>query len=147
MNNCISYYRSNEKIYKIFPKSLIENYDKNKYKKNDENYLDVSLADSDENNLYNESEESKGNNDNKKLQYVDSDVNDEIDYELDNYLKEVYRNNKNVKINKFTKIHDNNYKYGKIQLIIIEEGDKIKIKDNNGVFSIEKFIELNSVIK
>ena len=150
MNNCISYYRSNEKIYKIFPKSLIENYDKNKdfkNNKNEENFLDVSLADSDENSLVNEGEESKGDNDNKKLKYVDSYVNDEIDYELDNYLKEVYRNNKNVKINKFTKIHDNNYKYGKMQIIIIEEGDKIKIKDDNGVFSIEKFIELNSVIK
>lgn len=147
MNNCISYYRGNEEINKIFPESLIEKYDKNKYNKNDENYLDASLMDSDENNLYNESGECKENNENKKLQYVDSDVNDEIDYELDNYLKEVYQNNKNVKIDKFKKIHDNNYKYGKIQIIIIEEGDKIKIKDNKGVFSIEKFIELNSVIK
>ena len=59
-------------------------------------------------------------------------------------MKEICRNNKNIKINKFNKIHDNNYKYGDIQIIIIEEGDKIKIKDDKGIFSLDNFIKLNS---
>ena len=93
-------------------------------------------------------ESSKGDDEskNQKLEYVISNVNDEIDYELDNYLKEICRNNKNVKINKFNKIHDNNYKYGDIQIIIIEEGDNIKIKDDKGVFPIEYFLEINKHI-
>ena len=158
MTNCIAYYGNDQKINKIIPQNLIDNYNLNKNYKNytknnniikiEENILDVSLADNDENVSEEVMESSNGDDEskNQKLKYVISNVNDEIDYELDNYLKEICRNNKNIKINKFNKIHDNNYKYGDIQIIIIEEGDNIKIKDDKGIFPIEHFLEVNKDI-
>ena len=143
-NNCVRNYGNNEKILKIFPKYLLEKYNliygKNEDFNNIDNYLDISLVDNDENNLDKEDEK----NNNKNLYYVDSNLNDEIDYELDNSLKEFYKENRNIPVVKFKKIHDNNYKYGDIQIIIIEEGDKIKIKDDKGIFSLDNFIKLNS---
>jgi hypothetical protein len=151
LNNCITYYGNNEKIFEIIPQNLINGYSKSYIKniknyKNEDNILDISLADNEENVSEDGSGCSKEDFDSKKLKYVVSNVNDEIDYELDNYLKNICSNNKKMKINKFNKIHDNNYKYGDIQIIIIEEGDNIKIKDDKGVFPIEQFLERNKNI-
>ena len=151
IKNCYINYGKNENIIKIIPNSILDKcqLQYNKYDKieEDNNYLNISLADNDENI----SDENSSNNDdnekeNKTLYYVESKINDEIDYELDNYLKDFYNTNKNIPIIKFKKIKDNNYKYGKTQIIIIEEGDKIKIKDDNGIFSLDNYLEMNSKI-
>ena len=130
---------------KFIPNEIFEKYDfnnDNNISDIEKNNLDISLADNDDNIFDNKNDEQNNIN---ELNYVESNVNDEIDYELDNYLKDFYKDNKNIPIIKFKKIHDNNYKYGKIQIIIIEEGDLIKIKDDNGIFTLNKFLELNSI--
>ena len=147
LRNCIINYVNNEKIMKLIPANILEKYDSIKINDNnandiEQNCLDISLADNDE-NLTDDNNNDQG--DINKLNYIESNVNDEIDYELDNYLNNFYKENKNIPIIKFKKIHDNNYKYGKIQIIIIEEGNLIKIKDDNGIFTLNKFLELNSI--
>lgn len=145
LNNCIYNNQSNNKIKKVIPKILLDNYNlnyhhENKEIKNEENILDISLVDSID-NINNDNNDNSSNN---KLKYVESNIYDEIDFELDDCLKEFYNNNKTINIIKFKKIHDNNYNFGNIQIIIIEEGDKIKIKDDKGVFTLEKFLKMNS---
>ena len=145
LKNCVINFEKNEKIMKFIPKEIFEKYDfnnDNNISDIEKNNLDISLADNDDNIFDNKNDEQSNIN---ELNYVESNVNDEIDYELDNYLKDFYKDNKNIPIIKFKKIHDNNYKYGKIQIIIIEEGDLIKIKDDNGIFTLNKFLELNSI--
>ena len=145
LNNCIYYNQNNNKIKKIVPKSLLDNYNlnyhhQNKENKNEANILDISLVDSID-NINNDDNDNKISN---KLKYVESNIYDEIDFELDDCLKEFYNNNKNINSIKFKKIHDNNYNFGDIQIIIIEEGDKIKIKDDKGIVTLEKFLKMNS---
>ena len=151
LKNCIIYYENNEKIKEIVPKFILEKYDLDSSINNDtnknnnqQNYLDISLADNEDSitEMKNEDE-----NDNKILKYIETNVNDEIDIELNDSLKEFYKNNKNIPIIKFKKIHDNNYNYGKMQIIVIEEGDIIKIKDDHGIFHLNKFLQQNSIIK
>jgi hypothetical protein len=147
LNNCIYYNQNNNKIKKAVPKSLLDNYNlnyhhQNKEIKNEDNILDISLVDS----VDNINNDDNDNNISNKLKYVESNIYDEIDFELDDCLKEFYKNNKNINSIKFKKIHDNNYNFGDIQIIIIEEGDKIKIKDDKGVFTLEKFLKKNSNI-
>ena len=145
LNNCIYYNQNNNKIKKAIPKSLLDNYNlnyhhQNKEIKNEDNILDISLVDNIDNINNNDNDKSNSN----KLKYVESNIYDEIDFELDNCLKEFYNKNKNINAIKFKKIHDNNYNFGDIQIIIIEEGDKIKIKDDKGIFTLEKFLKMNS---
>ena len=145
LNNCIYNNKNNNKIKKVIPKSLLDNYNlnyhhQNKEIKNEDNILDISLVDS----IDNINNEENANSISNKLKYVESNIYDEIDFELDDCLKEFYNNNKNIDVIKFKKIHDNNYNFGGIQIIIIEEGDKIKIKDDKGVFTLEKFLKMNS---
>ena len=145
LNNCIYNNKNNNKIKKVIPKSLLDNYNlnyhhQNKEIKNEDNILDISLVDS----IDNINNEENANSISNKLKYVESNIYDEIDFELDDCLKEFYNNNKNFNVIKFKKIHDNNYNFGGIQIIIIEEGDKIKIKDDKGVFTLEKFLKMNS---
>lgn len=145
LNNCIYNNKNNNKIKKVIPKSLLDNYNlnyhhQNKEIKNEDNILDISLVDS----IDNINNEENVNSISNKLKYVESNLYDEIDFELDDCLKEFYNNNKNINVIKFKKIHDNNYNFGGIQIIIIEEGDKIKIKDDKGVFTLEKFLKMNS---
>ena len=143
LRNCISKFGKNENIMKIIPKNLRDINNNLNNNETEVNCLDTSLADNDDNfiNIKNCEE-----NENSKLKYIESNSNDEIDYELDEYLKAFYENNKNIPIIMFKKIHDNNYKYGKKQIIAIEEGDTIKIKDDNGIFPLNKFLELNAYI-
>lgn len=143
LNNCIYNNQNNNKIKKVIPKSLLDNYNlnyhhENKEIKNEENALDISLVDNSD-NINNED-----NDNNNKLKYVESNIYDEIDFELDDCLQKFYNKNKKINAIKFKKIHDNNYNFGDIQIIIIEEGDKIKIKDDKGVFTLEKFLKMNS---
>ena len=145
LNNCIENYGKNDRILTLLPKNILEKYnftlDKNEDLNNNIfNDLDISLVDNDEN----DSNENNENTYNKELDYVESSINDEIDFELDNNLKEFYKNYRNIPVIKFKKIHDNNYKYGDTQIIIIEEGDKIKIKDDKGIFTLDEYIQLNS---
>ena len=145
LNNCIYNNKNNSKIKKVIPKSLLDNYNlnynhQNKEIKNEDNILDISLVDS----IDKINNEENVNSISNKLKYVESNIYDEIDFELDDCLKEFYNNNKNINVIKFKKIHDNNYNFGGIQIIIIEEGDKIKIKDDKGVFTLEKFLKMNS---
>ena len=145
LNNCIYYNQNNYKIKKAIPKSLLDNYNlnyhhQNKEIKNEDNILDISLVDTLDNINNNDNDNSNSN----KLKYVESNIYDEIDFELDDCLKEFYNKNKNINAIKFKKIHDNNYNFGDIQIIIIEEGDKIKIKDDKGIFTLEKFLKMNS---
>jgi hypothetical protein len=145
LNNCIYYNQNNNKIKKAIPKSLLDNYNlnyhhQNKEIKNEDNILDISLVD----NIDNINNEDNDNSNSNKLKYVESNIYDEIDFELDDCLKEFYNKNKNINAIKFKKIHYNNYNFGDIQIIIIEEGDKIKIKDDKGIFTLEKFLKMNS---
>lgn len=148
LKNCITYYEKNENIKKIVPKFILEKYDLDSSINNDsfknDNYLDTSLADNEE--ITSEIKNEEDNNI-QKLKYVETKLNDELDIELNNSLKEFYKNNKNIPIIKFKKIHDNNYNYGKIQIIVIEEGDMVKIKDDNGIFPLNKFLQKNSIIQ
>lgn len=145
LNNCIYNNKNNNKIKKVIPKRFLDNYNlnyhhQNKEIKNEDNILDISLVDS----IDNINNEENANSISNKLKYVESNIYDEIDFELDDCLKEFYNNNKNINVIKFKKIHDSNYNFGGIQIIIIEEGDKIKIKDDKGVFTLEKFLKMNS---
>ena len=142
MKNCITYYEKKENIKKIVPKFILEKYDLDSSINNDsfnnDNYLDTSLADNEE--ITSEIKNEEDNNI-QKLKYVETKLNDELDIELNNSLKEFYKNNKNIPI------HDNNYNYGKKQIIVIEEGDMVKIKDDNGIFPLNKFLQKNSIIQ
>ena len=148
LKNCISKFGKNEKIMSVIPERFNDLDNNFNDKESETNFLDISLADNnDDNDIEIKNEEEDKNNKNKTLKYIESNANDEIDYELNEYLNEFYRSNKSIPIIKFKKMHDNNYKYGKIQIIVIEEGNTFKIKDDNGVFSLNKFLELNASIQ
>ena len=71
---------------------------------------------------------------------------DEVDTQLEIYLKNFYKSKTLPKIN-FKKIGNSLYEYGSIKINIILENNVIKARSNEGVVNLEKFIEKNSKIE
>ena len=71
---------------------------------------------------------------------------DEVDTQLEIYLKNFYKSKTLPKIN-FKKIGNSLYEYGSIKINIILENNVIKAKSNEGVVNLEKFIEKNSKLE
>ena len=98
-------------------------------------------------NISNLKNEFSNNNMNNfhNLEYVNSNQIDKLDEKLDNFLKSFYNKKKLPKI-PFKKVSPNNYEYGTIKVIIKDE-DIIKVKYIGGLYSLDKFIELNAPIE
>ena len=98
-------------------------------------------------NISNLKNEFSNNNMNNfhNLEYVNSNQIDKLDGKLDNFLKSFYNKKKLPKI-PFKKVSPNNYEYGTIKVIIKDE-DIIKVKYIGGLYSLDKFIELNAPIE
>ena len=71
---------------------------------------------------------------------------DEIDNQLEMYLKNYYKSKTLPKIN-FKKIGNNFYEYGNIKVNIFLENNVFKAKTNEGIINLEKFIEKNAEIE
>ena len=71
---------------------------------------------------------------------------DEIDNQLEMYLKNFYKSKTLPKIN-FKKIGNNLYEYGSIKVNIFLENNVIKAKTNEGIVNLEKFLEKNAEIE
>ena len=98
-------------------------------------------------NISNLKNEFSNNNMNNfhNLEYINSNQIDKLDEKLDNFLKSFYNKKKLPKI-PFKKVSPNNYEYGTIKVIIKDE-DIIKVKYIGGLYSLDKFIELNAPIE
>ena len=92
------------------------------------------------------SEEVIENNEDMEYQYVSCNNPNDNDNKLEMYLRYFYSQKKVPKII-FKKLSNNNYEYGTQKVSIKIEGDSIKVKSLGGFLSIEKFIEINSLIE
>ena len=70
---------------------------------------------------------------------------DELDTNLEMYLKNYYKNKNMKKIN-FKKIDNNLYEYGNIKVNIFIENNEIKVKTNGGIINLDKFLEKSGEI-
>ena len=75
-----------------------------------------------------------------EMENVICDTPDQIDTQLEMYLKNFYRNKNGIKIN-FKKIGNNLYEYGSIKVNIILDNNTIKVKTNEENIDLDKFIE------
>ena len=92
------------------------------------------------------SEEVIENNEDMEFQYVSCNNPNDNDNKLEMYLRYFYSQKKVPKII-FKKLSNNNYEYGTQKVSIKIEGDSIKVKSLGGFLSIDKFIEINSLIE
>ena len=92
------------------------------------------------------SEEVIENNEDMEYQYVSCNNPNDNDNKLEMYLRYFYSQKKVPKII-FKKLSNNNYEYGTQKVSIKIEGDSIKVKSLGGFLSIDKFIEINSLIE
>ena len=75
-----------------------------------------------------------------EMENVICDTPDQVDTQLEMYLKNFYRNKNGIKIN-FKKIGNNLYEYGTIKVNIILDNNTIKVKTNEENIDLDKFIE------
>jgi len=75
-----------------------------------------------------------------EMENVICDTPDQVDTQLEMYLKNFYRNKNGIKIN-FKKIGNNLYEYGTIKANIILDNNTIKVKTNEENIDLDKFIE------
>ena len=80
------------------------------------------------------------NNENFEYQYVISSNPDGIDNQLELWLKNYFKTKNGQKII-FKKIGNNLYDCGNIQVNIIIENNEINVKTDEGIMSLDKFIE------
>ena len=92
------------------------------------------------------SEEVIENNEEMEYQYVSCNNPNNNDNKLEMYLRYFYSQKKVPKII-FKKLSNNNYEYGTQKVSIKIEGDSIKVKSLGGFLTIDKFIEINSLIE
>ena len=92
------------------------------------------------------SEEVIENNEDMEYQYVSCNNPNDNDNKLEMYLRYFYSQKKVPKII-FKKLSNNNYEYGTQKVSIKIEGDSIKVKSLGGFLTIDKFIEINSLIE
>ena len=92
------------------------------------------------------SEEVIENNEEIEYQYVSCNNPNDNDNKLEMYLRYFYSQKKVPKII-FKKLSNNNYEYGTQKVTIKIEGDSIRVKSLGGFLSIDKFIEINSLIE
>ena len=92
------------------------------------------------------SEEVIENNENIEYQYVLCNNPNDNDNKLEMYLRYFYSQKKVPKII-FKKLSNNNYEYGTQKVSIKIEGDSIKVKSLGGLLTLDKFIEINSLIE
>ena len=92
------------------------------------------------------SEEVIENNEDMEYQYVSCNNPNDNDNKLEMYLRYFYSQKKVPKII-FKKLSNNNYEYGTQKVTIKIEGDSIRVKSLGGFLSIDKFIEINSLIE
>ena len=92
------------------------------------------------------SEEVIENNENIEYQYVLCNNPNDNDNKLEMYLRYFYSQKKVPKII-FKKLSNNNYEYGTQKVNIKIEGDSIKVKSLGGLLTLDKFIEINSLIE
>ena len=92
------------------------------------------------------SEEVIENNEDMEYQYVSCNNPNDNDNKLEMYLRYFYSQKKVPKII-FKKLSNNNYEYGTQKVSIKIEGDSIRVKSLGGFLSIDKFIEINSLIE
>ena len=92
------------------------------------------------------SEEVIESNEDMEYQYVSCNNPNDNDNKLEMYLRYFYSQKKVPKII-FKKLSNNNYEYGTQKVSIKIEGDSIKVKSLGGFLSIDKFIEINSLIE
>ena len=78
-----------------------------------------------------------------EMENVICDTPDQVDSQLEMYLKNFYKNKNGIKIN-FKKIGNNLYEYGSIKVNIILDNNTIKVKTNSGNIDLDKFIEKNA---
>ena len=78
-----------------------------------------------------------------EMENVICDTPDQVDTQLEMYLKNFYKNKNGIKIN-FKKIGNNLYEYGSIKVNIICDNNTIKVKTNSGNVDLDKFIEKNA---
>ena len=78
-----------------------------------------------------------------EMENVICDTPDQVDTQLEMYLKNYYKNKNGIKIN-FKKIGNNLYEYGSIKVNIICDNNTIKVKTNSGNVDLDKFIEKNA---
>ena len=77
------------------------------------------------------------------MENVICDSPDQVDTQLELYLKNFYKNKNGIKIN-FKKIGNNLYEYGSIKVNIVLDNNTIKVKTNSGNIDLDKFIEKNA---
>ena len=92
------------------------------------------------------SEEVIENNEDMEYQYVSCNNPNDNDNKLEMYLRYFYSQKKVPKII-FKKLSNNNYEYGTQKVTIKIEGDSIRVKSLGGFLTIDKFIEINSLIE
>ena len=78
-----------------------------------------------------------------EMENVICDSPDQVDTQLELYLKNFYKNKNGIKIN-FKKIGNNLYEYGSIKVNIVLDNNTIKVKTNSGNIDLDKFIEKNA---
>ena len=92
------------------------------------------------------SEEVIESNEDMEYQYVSCNNPNDNDNKLEMYLRYFYSQKKVPKII-FKKLSNNNYEYGTQKVSIKIEGDSIKVKSLGGLLTLDKFIEINSLIE
>ena len=78
-----------------------------------------------------------------EMENVICDSPDQVDTQLELYLKNFYKNKNGIKFN-FKKIGNNLYEYGSIKVNIVLDNNTIKVKTNSGNIDLDKFIEKNA---
>ena len=78
-----------------------------------------------------------------EMENVICDNPDQVDTQLELYLKNYNKNKNGIKIN-FKKIGNNLYEYGNNKVNIIIDNNIVKAKTNGGIIELDKFLEKNA---
>ena len=132
LKNCVKNYGPFESL---FNKENLEQFNNNEQQK--------KIIENIKQELNKEKENKEEENINKKLEFVITEVPDELDIKLNQYLTSIYSENRLPKI-KFIKIKDNLYQYGSQNVTVVNEDNMIKIKYEEGDLLLDNFIEINA---
>ena len=132
LKNCVKNYGPFESL---FNKENLEQFNNNEQQK--------KIIENIKQELNKEKENKEEENINKKLEFVITEVPDELDIKLNQYLTNIYSENRLPKI-KFIKIKDNLYQYGSQNVTVVNEDNMIKIKYEEGDLLLDNFIEINA---